>query len=65
MKIDLQRTPALGICAQCDGTTPVSQFGQCEVCGSDSVVRPFSLAYLLSRKVANDRKFLRIRRKTA
>lgn len=48
--VDMQRTPALGICVDCEGPSPVNQAGRCETCGSDSVIRPFSLASQL-RKV--------------
>lgn len=61
MIIDLQRTPGMGICASCDGPCIVKQNGTCEACGSDSVIRPFSLATRLNRRMNLDPKFYRRR----
>lgn len=60
LTVDRQLTPALGICAQCDGACVVTQHGTCEACGSASVVQPYSLAATLAReRLALDSKFLR------
>lgn len=42
--IDLERSMAFGTCADCERPVPVNIRGACELCGSESVIRAYSLA---------------------
>lgn len=66
LTVDQESAPATAICANCDGSCAVTTAGKCATCGSESVIRPFSLATKLAKgKLVLDPAFLRGERWTA
>lgn len=66
LTVDQERAPATALCANCDGSCVVTTAGRCEACGSESVIRPFSLATRLAKaRLVLDPAFYRGERWTA